>query len=264
MNKLFFLAISAAFLVGLIAGSPLWAKGQADVTNGVHNLSATGVDPWYGTPGSSIYATDEQQVCIFCHTPHGGSLTGPLWNRNNPSSTWSHYNSATLSSYLQGLSTSRPINDESLLCMSCHDGSISVNHIINEPNDRATAIVTSFTGDPDTEIIDFFGVTAGARIGGSSANTGGTGDLSDDHPISFSYTQVLNSPEYQPSGAKYGDLKLQSLAEGAGVRFFGADSNVECSSCHDPHVDYLSNPDYAPFLVTPNTGSNLCFACHDK
>jgi hypothetical protein len=93
------------------------AKGPANVTNGLHNLSGTGVDPyWLATPGSSLYVTDEDEVCVFCHTPHGGSLDGPLWNKSNPSSAWNHYNSATMS-IDPGLSVSRAPNEESLIVM---------------------------------------------------------------------------------------------------------------------------------------------------
>jgi len=249
----------------LLAASLTWAKGPAGVAVGLHNLSATGADPNAGwVPGSSIYATDEDAICVFCHTPHSGSLDGPLWNRSNPSSAWQHYNSATMSAELALLSVSRAPNDESLLCLSCHDGSISVNHLINAPNDRTAPITTTFGGDPDMEIIDLFGVTPGSRIGGSVANTGDTGDFRDDHPFSFSYTTVETSAEYQPGGAKSGQLQDTATAVTNGVRFFGVDNNVECSTCHDPHVNYRDNPEYGPFLIMSNSGSGLCLACHIK
>jgi DNA-binding MarR family transcriptional regulator len=38
-----------------------------------HNLSVSGPGP--------IKSTNEQQVCIFCHTPHNASPIQPLWNR---------------------------------------------------------------------------------------------------------------------------------------------------------------------------------------
>lgn len=241
-----------------------WGKGPQNVTNGPHNLSLTGVDQYTGVPGTSLYRTDEDSVCVFCHTPHGGSLSAPLWNRNsaNPAS-WKHYNSASMSVYIDTLATNRAPNDESMVCLSCHDGSISVNHLINTPNDRVTPI-QSWNGDPDTEIIDdiIFGLPAN-RIGGSLTTPGGTGDLSDDHPISFSYDSVLAGADYS-GGPKQNQLHPTATAVASGVRFFTAANNVECASCHDPHVDYLNNPEYTPFLIMPNTGSDLCLACHNK
>ncbi len=280
-----------ATLVLLFVSQPVMAvRGPAGVSYGLHNLSATGADPSdvfttnsgpplftpitiVGGAGSSPYITDEDQICVFCHTPHGGSLTGPLWNRTNPNSTWSHYNSASMSSYLQGLSVSRTVENESLLCMSCHDGSISVNHVLNLPNDRNGALINTqvaLGGDPldDTKIISLGG-TGGARIGESTSLA--SGDLSDDHPISFSYAGVLASSEYTV-GSKVGELHSVTDAVTAGVQFFDGgvtgDDRVECSSCHDPHVNYNTgqggDADYAPFLIMPNNGSALCLACHNK
>lgn len=260
-------------VVMILVATLAWAvKGPQDVTNGVHNLSTTGIDPYFGTSGSSLYATNVEEVCVFCHTPHGGRLVAPLWNRNDPTPVggWNHYNSASMSLHIQTLATDRVPNAESLLCLSCHDGSISVNHLINVPNSlHGATIQTTFSGDPDTTIIDdIITGSPGKRIGGGPiAGSGGTGDLSDDHPISFSYDSVLAGSDYTV-GAKVGSLKDASTAESNGVRFFGAGNNVECSSCHDPHVNYLSsgggNPAYAPFLIMPNTGSALCLACHTK
>lgn len=253
------LAVVAAMT--LLAG-PVLAQGPANVANTIHNLSTTApVDPFMGV---SLYATNEDQVCIFCHTPHGGSTAGPLWNRSLPSSSaFTHYNSVTLSGYLRGLSVNRPVDDESLLCLSCHDGTISVNHLLN-PSDVGQPITAYalFGSGADTTIVS---------LGSGGANLGQ--DLSDDHPISFSYDSVLADPDYQPGGPKDGELRpVGSTADsgsalgwqGEGVRFFGTNHRVECSSCHDPHVDYNTNPAYRPFLIRPNNGSALCLACHNK
>jgi hypothetical protein len=245
-----------------------WAFG---VTNGLHNLGKWGVDPdpYLGYPGSSLYATNTDRVCVFCHTPHGGTLDGPLWNRDNPAPAggWSHYNSAAISIDL-GLSVSRPPSAESMLCLSCHDGSIAVTHVINPPNDLdGEPIETMFGGDENAEIsYDIYTAGPGKRIGASWAENTGEGQLFDDHPISFSYDEVYWSTEYQ-LGSRVGELRESSLAEGRGVKFFGPTKRVECSSCHDPHVDYApltGDPAFDPFLIMSNAGSNLCLACHNK
>jgi len=249
-----------------------WAKGPAGVVNGVHNLSTSGVmQNWDGTSIPSLYATNTEQVCVFCHTPHGGSLTAPLWNRANPdANSFTHYNSVALSTDL-GLSVNREVSPESLICLSCHDGSISVNHVTNEPNDLNGQPIKDFYGGENTKIeYDIYDGGPGKRIGASWANNTGTGDLSDDHPISFSYADMLLSDSYNGLGPKSGTLKTVELAEagGDGVRFFGANAYVECSSCHDPHVNYITSlggdAAYAPFLIMSNSGSALCLACHTK
>jgi hypothetical protein len=245
------------------------AKGPAGVVNGVHNLSATGVSKsWDGTPVASLYATNTEQVCVFCHTPHGGSLDAPLWNRENPAG-FTHYNSAMLSTDL-GLSVNRAPGQETLLCLSCHDGSISVNHVTNVPNYTIDGLpLQTWNGEENTEIIDDISSGGpGKRIGGGQALSSGTGDLTDDHPISFSYQDVYDSDTYT-LGPRGGTLKPLQDAKDNGVEFFGAgDDFVECSSCHDPHVNYIDalggNSAYAPFLIMSNSGSALCLACHTK
>lgn len=249
----------------LLVSSPAWTKGPPGVTNGPHNLSTTGVlaGPFGAIP--SPYASDEDEICVFCHTPHGGTLTGPLWNRSNPNPAagWNHYNSATIAIDKTASPLNRTPNNESLLCLSCHDGSVSVFHVVNPPNDRNGApIAADGTGTLDVDIIDSFNPGTAARIGGSPADTSDTGQLSDDHPISFSYDQVYGAYSLGP---KSGQLVDPAIAVTKGVRFFGASgNNVECSSCHDPHVNYIDNPVYTPFLVMSNSGSAMCLACHNK
>jgi cytochrome c553 len=246
-----------------------WAKGPSGVAHGLHNLSASGVDPWMGTEGSSLYASNTEQVCVFCHTPHGGSLLAPLWNRGNPGGSFTHYNSATMS-IDPGLAVNRTPNMGSYVCLSCHDGSISVYHVTNQPGDlNGQPITGAFGGSQDVYIeSDIITGGPGKRIGGSQTTPAGTGDLSDDHPISFSYDQVLLHDDYKAvTGFKFGTLKTVANAEISGVEFFPPGNSVECASCHDVHVDYLlpsGDPAYEPFLIMPNTGSALCLACHVK
>ena len=143
-------------------------------------------------------------------------------------------------------------------------------NITNEPNVLdGQPIVGIFGGSQDVYIeSDIIYGGPGKRIGGSQTTPNDTGDLSDDHPISFSYDQVLLSDDYKAvTGFKFGTLKTVANAEIAGVEFFPPGNSVECASCHDVHVDYLlpsGNPAYEPFLIMPNTGSALCLACHVK
>lgn len=242
----------------LLLSSTAWSKGTANVANTPHNLSTSAPFAY------NYYADDVSEVCVFCHTPHGGILAAPLWNHSMPAAVgFTHYNSVTLSNEVQTLSTLRKVNDESLVCMACHDGSVAVDHLINDPNSIGGIEITMGGGDIDTWIVPV-GTLPKARIGGSVATPGGNSDLSDDHPISFSYTKVYD--EYEAGSTRVGQLNSAFDAVTNGVRFFGADDNLECSSCHDPHVDFTiaSQTAYAPFLITPNTGSALCLACHNK
>jgi predicted CXXCH cytochrome family protein len=257
MYKIAFKSILVTLVLLALGAVPALAvKGTQDVTATVHNLSVSA--PW-----PMLASTNETEVCIFCHTPHGGSLTGPLWNRNNSTETYTHYTSSTLSSAV-GTSRGQNIYDESRLCLSCHDGSISMYTVMNANN-----VTGQPTTSSDLTMRDGFGTSQGPQIG-QGTNADGTvngsvnNDLSDDHPISFKYLPVL-------SDAAKDSNRLQTIAyaEGKGVRFFpigaaDAEKRVECSSCHDPHVSYEVDTAYTPFLITPNAGSALCLACHNK
>lgn len=258
-----------AVMLTLLATGVAMAKGPQGIQYTKHNLGSGG---WFAG------ATNEDEVCIFCHTPHGGDLNGPLWNKDLTgflAKAYTHYNSATLSDEVK---SSRPaaslVSAESALCLSCHDGSLAVNQIINTSN------TTGALPDNGFEIrIGVPGGDPGPRIGAvNPADYVVTNNLSDDHPISFSYSTVVAGTKYtDPSSSFFGQLRSEATAVSRGVRFFGSDSRMECSSCHDPHVDYgdsdvatspgLGNTaytDFDPFLITSNQGSSLCLACHVK
>ena len=254
-------------VVLLLIATNLWAVKTLDVSAGRHNLTW---DAPRFNPSNEPYlasASSEDEVCIFCHTPHGGTLNTPLWNRALPVATgFTHYTSATLSGYMTGPGmATREVKPESILCMSCHDGSAALNSIVNSSNRTGAA------PDNSTAYVLGFGPFPGPQIGGAPNPAGGwspyidvSNNLSDDHPISFSYSQSYTS--------KGGGLQTVADARAAGLRFFGPDTAtgnfVECSSCHDPHVNYQAgvggDAEYTPFLVTPNTGSALCLGCHIK
>jgi predicted CXXCH cytochrome family protein len=195
-------------------------------THNRHNLSTSGP----GMPGITK-ATAEPRVCIFCHTPHHATAIAPLWSRELSSAIYTPYASTTLRA------TPKPgqPTGASRLCLSCHDGTISLGML------TAGMQITGLTPIPSGRLTNL-----------------GT-DLSADHPISFSYasaitsTSELNQPQ-QLSPAI-------TLEKGM----------LECTACHDPHRD-LYPPVNQPtnsgnFLVMDNTsgptGSALCVSCHN-
>ncbi len=247
MNKKSILLIVVLLLS---VGSAFAGTGTANIKNTPHNLS------YLSYPADSLYVyaawnASEDQICIYCHTPHGGNLDAPLWNRDSSTlqgvGHYQSYSGAVMATL--GIATNREINTESLLCLSCHDGSLGVGDIINNP-------ATGIPSNSGVKIVGGFG-NPGPRIGGSSANTADTTDLRDDHPISFSYQAV-----YAADTSKLQDV---ATVEGNSLTLFGgAAKNVECATCHDPHVDYFAAPEYTPFWAIPNTGSDLCLSCHIK
>jgi predicted CXXCH cytochrome family protein len=158
------------------------------------------------------------QICVFCHTPHGFNAvqSGPLWNKAvNSSQTYAVYNTGTnVSSTLDADKPS--IGSVSLACLSCHDGTQAMDNMINGPGsglmasgyDGSLSSVSASSfyiggANPGQNQIYTWGDTAGgfAQMGqGGAAYTGaqngdtpakegiliGT-DLSNDHPISMQY-----------------------------------------------------------------------------
>jgi len=182
-----------------------------------HNLSISG--------GNAISATTEARVCIFCHTPHNGLSTAPLWNRiAGPVQTYTPYSSSTLTA-VPGQPTGA-----SILCLSCHDGTIAIGGAV------ASGAIT------------MTGVSATGTIATTSPGYIGL-DLSNDHPISFQYTTALANTATE--------LVDPTTLTGA-VRLDG-NRELQCTTCHDAHDNANGQ-----FLVLSNRGSALCEACHQK
>ncbi len=190
------------------------SKSPAELANTRHNLSVSG-------PGG-IKAVSETQTCIFCHAPHNASPSAPLWNRNMPGSTYIPYTSSTT------LGSPGQPTGASLMCLSCHDGTIALGDVLT----RSTTITMS-------------GGVSTMPIGPGRLGT----DLSDDHPVSFAYTSSL--------AATRGDLADPSTLTGP-IRL-DPSGQMQCTACHDPHDD--SN---GKFLVVSNYASALCVTCHTK
>ncbi|MCF8222563.1 MAG: hypothetical protein K9J25_05400 [Bacteroidales bacterium] len=183
------------------------------VVNTVHNLSASG-------PGS-IRASSESEICVFCHTPHNSNPDSPLWNRDDPGVIYDLYQSSTIEAI-----PGQP-DGSSLLCLSCHDGTIAPGDVLNR-----------------TTLIDFAGGVTYLPPGSSNL----TSDLSDDHPVSFDFNSALASAD--------GQLKdPSSLTYPVGLE----NGKLQCTSCHDPHKNI-----YSDFLVLSPQYSELCISCHER
>lgn len=167
------------------------------------------------------------EICIVCHTPHNaktGISDAPLWNHTLSTATFTLY-SSTVSGTMNA-TVGQP-DGSSKLCLSCHDGTVAL---------------ASFTG----------GGTSTAKMTGSELI--GT-DLSNDHPVSFTYDAALATAD--------GGLKNPTTATGV-VGTIDAtmliSHKMQCSSCHDVH----NSSGIAKLLVKSNSASALCLTCHVK
>lgn len=190
------------------------------VLDSPHDLAVHG-------PGA-IKAKSENDACIFCHAPHqaapstknGTEPQEPLWNHHSSKATYIPYTSTTMIAKV-----GQP-NGTSKLCLSCHDGTVALGMV----NTGTSGIV----------------MQNGVTVMKSGSNNLGT-DLSQDHPISFTYDAAL--------AAKQGRLCNPSALTGK-VRL-DSNNQMQCTACHDPHNNQFGN-----FLVMNNANSALCTTCH--
>lgn len=171
------------YVLGAALGLTMFASGAAlaveDISTTPHNLSN-------GTEG----------ICVYCHTPHNGDVTGtaPLWNRvnNTTPGAFTMYSSPTIDMTIAG-----DPGDISLACLSCHDGATAYNNTV----------------------VNNLSLSAAGTMALPFAV--GSDGLGNDHPISVTYDNTL-------------DTAFNALP--ATLPLYGAGSDqLECATCHNPH-----------------------------
>ncbi len=214
------------FICSLFAFSPAILFSQG-LSNSHHDFSGAS---WSGN-----------EACRPCHTPHNANMEvpgSPLWNHQLTNASFQVYASSTLNS-----SPGQPTGN-SKLCLSCHDGTVSVEN---------------YNGNTNGTYYTTFGNL--------------TTDLRHNHPISFAYNSALASidnglhdPSSTPSGLG-STIEEDLLQEG----------RVECTSCHDVHIGrntqgcigchniHSGNMTTTTLsLWKSNEDSALCLTCHNK
>ncbi|MGC1449869.1 MAG: cytochrome c3 family protein [Candidatus Sulfotelmatobacter sp.] len=176
--------------------------------------------------GSSVYSQGSLG-CTFCHAPHSGlGANTPLWNQKLSQKSYVPYSSTTNPN--QG-NTQPTLGVTSSLCLSCHDGTVGVGQSAAYGQLPMVGALNS---------ADSFGTT-----------------LTGSHPFSL-VTPLKDAPS----------LVASLVTQGATADPTGAvklvNGNIECTSCHDPHVQ---NKDRIAqnFLVRDSSNAKMCLACHD-
>ena len=164
--------------------------------------------------------------CMYCHAPHSG-LGGitPLWNQTLSTATYTPYGSTT---YVE--TGGQPLlGADSSLCLSCHDGTVA-------PGQTLVFGTQAMTGSM------------------KSADQFGT-NLVSSHPFSL-VLPMKDSP----------DLVASLVSQGKTGDPTGAvkliKGNIECTSCHNPHV-MANDTVNLNFLVRDSSSGQMCLACHD-
>jgi len=213
--------MSKSLCIGLLLSLIVPVTAGQSVVNSLHNLSVSG-------PGT-IKATSEDQVCIFCHTPHNSLPSSPLWNKEDPGTVYDLYTSTTIQA-VPGQPTGA-----SALCLSCHDGTIALGNLLSRTSD-----------------IDFTGGITHLPPGSSNLSS----DLSDDHPVCFQYSAALAVSD--------GQLKDPALITYP-VRLDNGE--VHCTSCHDPHKNIYSaflvdSPQYSSLCMNCHQRAYWALSSH--
>lgn len=207
MKKLFIALIALAFVAGY---STISLAGNATgISGSTHDFS------------TAAWNTSSDQICNVCHTPHDAtSGLQPLWDHQVSTATYTAYGTT-----LAGTSISS-IDGVSLLCLSCHDGTIA--------------------------LANYGGVTSGTTTIASTANKGT--DLSDDHPVSVTYDETLAGM----------NTSTTSFGGGGTIATYLDSGKVQCSTCHDVHDSTGEAVASTPLLRNTLASSGLCLVCHDK
>ena len=173
-----------------------------------------------------------QTVCGVCHSIHNtdaGQLV-PLWTHATTAATFTPYSSGTLNA-----TVGQP-DGASKACLSCHDGTVAIN---------------SYGGRTGTEFVD-----AAAQLGT---------DLSNDHPISFTFDAALAAADgslNDPTTTTVPVLGNRTIQQA-----MLTNNKMQCSSCHDIHkVKGTSSTSGIMVVISGSAGagSKLCLTCHAK
>jgi hypothetical protein len=215
-------------VVGLFLGSAAWA---GSIVGSAHDFSSQN---W-----------SLGQICVTCHTPHGGNTTvtdAPLWNHTVTTATYTLYSSGTLNAG----PLAQP-SGVSKLCLSCHDGTLAID---------------SFGGGAGT---------AGPLTGSKAVGAASEGSLANDHPIGFTFDTALSTADgalFDPATKAVtigsGGTKTKSGTIATMMLFNG---KLECASCHDVHNNFTAADGVGvgdPLLRVAKSGSAICLTCHNK
>jgi predicted CXXCH cytochrome family protein len=215
------------------------------------------------------------RLCVFCHAPHhtyrlasagavGTSQLAPadytylpLWNHKVTETQFVPYYNGPAepqdgSKRSQAIDNGMTIGASSLLCLSCHDGTVAVNVYGNTPQDTRS-------------------ISNGSTYISSEYNIGNQGYLANHHPIGFNYDAVaaVDKEIYDSNTAVFDHTNDTAVGANIAnadapvepVANFLPGGNMECSTCHAVHNKGNTGE---KLLYVSDQNSNLCLSCHNK
>jgi hypothetical protein len=251
-------ALIALALCAYAAVAPAQLNTNANIRATKHNLSASGT--------GTTKASSEDQICVFCHTPHAANAVAPspLWNRTLSSATYTPYTSNSLDAEKIFGALSQP-GGSSKLCLSCHDGTMALGTVgvLDGKTNQTIAMSGGTTTMP----------TGAGATTGFTRNLGT--DLRNDHPISFTFDGTLaardgefRTPPYSSGGSPVVSIRSSGVKPMLPLDHEG---KVQCTSCHDPHLQASKFLRLNRFQQNASAGTTfnpandqICLGCHDK
>lgn len=285
MNNKYLCSALLAFVVALMVSVSSWAD---NIRATVHNLGASATHATSPNGGDPNRFGGTEEICVFCHTPHGGdsSASVPLWNRKlNEAAVYQTYDQLGSTTFDANMA---PVGSVTIACLSCHDGTQAMDTVINAPgsggyNPGGARMAGDWTGSDQN---------SGLMAQGIVQNIGT--DLTNDHPVGMQYggggitaSRVMLA-QGETLDPDFAVVNWRQTTDGRNLWWIDRNSNgkrdmlgdvvlytrgpaqgyagqseeepfVECASCHNPHT--AENP---TFLRVNNTGSQLCLTCHTK
>lgn len=258
------LAVGAFLVSYLMAYTGSYTPG-AGINDSVHDLGTAK----NGMSYVAVPADPQQRTCIFCHAPHntyklspanggpGAPVGGgpqapdafdylPLWNHELTGNfaSYTMYQNGPGAPQVgpkssQAIQSGMVPGSVSLLCLSCHDGSVAVNSYGNTSQPAGSQ-------------------SSGLSTIGAAYLIGKDNYLGNHHPIGFSYDAA------QSVDTELRDANIAQMGGAGPVRdhLYGASSSMmECATCHSVHNKGNTGE---TLLWRSDTASRLCLTCHDK
>lgn len=241
---------SIAKLAGGLALMAASSVALASVTNTKHNLGAN---------GTNNHTNGTTEICIFCHTPHGGNqqVAAPIWNRTVSST--SVYTRFSAMNRITFDADEAPVGSVSIACLSCHDGTQAMNAVINSPGSDSVYTVPTgtLTGTGGWSQTNRLGTLQPSDNGSTTGDIIFLGtDLRNDHPISMQYgggginsgatTGATRDKDFAQAGTVTGGFGLLAASHATTSTNFITGSGTGA-------VNYLNSPGGPKWYVDTGT-----------
>jgi predicted CXXCH cytochrome family protein len=256
------------------------------ITGTPHDLSKKN----NSTYGGATEQSGLDRICVYCHAPHHtikpsdaatlGYNYVPLWNHDLTTQTFTMYANGTdvpgdptrQAPNTNGANNpnttvaTTSMNSPTLLCLSCHDGTVATDAYGNAGGPSSAGDGT-YNWSPSHSSGTQFIQNGAYKIGSG-------GDLTNHHPVGFNYFEAYTNSCLN-GGSDCALANAVTTTLGATGRTIGqllwkatwssskqqVSGNMECTTCHSVHNKGNGGQ---RLLWIEDTNSQFCLTCHVK